>query len=157
MNRPPDTEGSIPPSLTDDDVTRMLQVGFGHRVRPIDDVVQRLLAADGEAWFAAAMAKPPLLGPGVPMSRAAQSDVTIEELEGIKSRCKDAISVAASDRSTKDAGVMGYFLVVASGLAFHDRVLASRDRAEIDEALAAISDHLPKPWSAIVATAIHAT
>lgn len=155
MSHSSETEGALPDSLSGDDVTRMLQLGFGRRVRPIDDVVQRLIGSDGADWFDTVMSQPPLSGPGVPMLRAAAPDVSIDELEGIRSRCKDAISAANSDRSTKDAGVMGYFLSVAAGLAVHNRVLASRDREEIDEALAAISDHLPDPWSAVVAAAIN--
>ncbi len=139
-------------SLSPTGAKTLLAMGLGDSDRPIDRVIRRLQAEDGQAWFESARNQ--LLDEvGVSLASIRSNPATpLEQLRehkaAIKRWSKD------SDPDTQLIGVLGYFLVLAIASCHHSLQISDQNPAFVHGALRELEAALPAPWNCFVRKAI---
>jgi len=154
MNEPADTPRVTPPTdLEEHAVTRLLELGLAEPRRPVDALIDRLGAADGMAWFTRFLASGPLAETGDAESAILDGAAQLDQLGAIKERSKELLAdaIAEDDRL---AGLAGYFLTIAAGLAHHGANLSSRSLADLRPVLLDLASVCPEAWSRLLTRAI---
>lgn len=148
-----DTPGIPPTDLHDNAVTRLLELGLAQPRRPVDALIDRLGATDGPAWFDRFLSTGPLAQTGDPVGALIDGAIQLDQLEAIKGASK-ALLAGAIAEDDRLAGLAGYFLTIAAGLAHHGSNLSSRSLGDLHPVLMDLASVCPEPWAQLLASAI---
>lgn len=135
-------------SLTFEQTTSLLRLGLSDPPRPVDELIERLRAADGASWLATTLERGPLAGVGNATDVLVEGRCTPEQLRTVKDEAR-AMS-KKSDARDRLAGIAAYFLAIAAGLRHHGTLLTSRDRAAVNEVLLDLAEAAPDPFSGLL-------
>ena len=148
--------------MDDSRAARLLGVAL-RRDRPIDRLIDRLSAEDGEVWLERGL-RGYLTDPNAPpVDEVLLADsAPLEQLQELKDRAKTLYSEnhrAGSHRATGATepgaespktvaliGMAAYFLTVAVALVRHDRRICSRSRKELQPMLRSLLEAMPSRW-----------
>lgn len=138
-------------NLGEDQAKRLLTFGLTKGARPVDSLIDRLLAADGATWLAAALAGPPFETPEQ-APRMLDGTANVAELTAIKERAK--AQAANKDKQARLSARAAYDLAIASALANYGKLITTQKRAELVSSLTDLGDALPEPWAGMVYRAV---
>jgi hypothetical protein len=150
----PSPEGSRSPALPLETATRLLRLGLSEPRRPVDDLIDRLGAADGATWLEGALER--VLGDlGSAREQLVEGRATIAQLASVKEHSQTLLR-AGPDADSRLAGIAGYFLALAAALRHHGHALSSRGRDELDAVLLDLATAAPSPFSELLSGATQA-
>lgn len=134
--------------LTDRQASSLLREGIAGPVRPVDDLILRLERTDGERWLVGAIAR---LNSWVdfPVEDAVSGRMSLAQAESLKDVTKRRMT-AESSSDGRLAGLLGYFIALGGALAHHGKLIASRSREEVDNALVDLAEACPEPWRSML-------
>ena len=141
-----------PDSFDPQMVSGLLRVAFTPARRPVDHLIGRLQKADGEEWFASALAGGIVARAGQPTALLIDGEADVATLDALKERAKGAFGQAA-DGDARLRGLLHYLFVIAAGLGHHGTLLSTQPRGEISAVLLELALSLPAPWNDFVAEA----
>lgn len=147
----PSTGPGEPAELTEPQAKRLLALALTKR-RPVDRLIDRLSASDGHGWMRTVLMLPTFTRAGDLTSGLVNGTWSIDRLNQFKNECKQ-LTGASNDERSRLAGMLGYYLAVATGLASGGRNLSSQPQAELEAVLLDLAEAAPQPWSDLLARA----
>lgn len=141
--------------LNERSALRLLRLGLSQPNRPVDALIDRLLAPGGHDWF-----RKTLQGPtfrtcvGEPESALVRGRVLLVQLTALKEAAKSL--GADRDRENRLIARAAYDLSIAAALAHFGRIITGQRRSELLPVLTDLSEALPEPWSEMVLRATEA-
>jgi hypothetical protein len=152
MTRPDPTFIPAPPTITEAVTSRMLRASVREGVRPVDDLIERLLEPDGPTWLESRLA---VIMPAETGYRDlfCTRGPGLNQLHAMKNQGKAWLRTAATP-DERLAGTAAYFLAVAAALRWHRTVITSAAAAdggaELRSVLLDLASALPEPWASMV-------
>lgn len=131
--------------LTTSDASRLLQLGLNIQESPIDQLLDRLNQPDGPQWLDQQLSEKPISIFGSPEQIFVDGNITLEQLQQIKLKCKQILSTQ-KDYQSRMLATIGYFFSIAASLQHHQKLLSSRKIDEIKAAMNDLSAITSKPW-----------
>jgi hypothetical protein len=113
---------------------------------------QRLEQADGAAWLAGCLAKPPFAPLADPRGALVDGTAPLAELEALKERAKAGFA-EARPREERLASAAAYFLAIAAAAKHHRRALSSIPTDTLKVLLIELAASAPEPWSSLLSAA----
>jgi hypothetical protein len=141
-----------PEAISVSSASRLLRLGFAGPRRPIDDLIDRLSLPDGHGWLQNALTLQFGIGPDEIEDSLCRGNATLASTEQLKELGKKAIAQHATAES-RMAAIAMYFLAVAAALVHHKRLIASRPREEVNDALLDLASAAPEPWAKLLGEA----
>jgi len=157
-NPKPDFTTSFPgrdfTELGDTEARRLLQMGLVQPFRPVDALIDRVLAPGGPEWFRRILAGPPFTcDPGLAGGQSLLSGrVMLTQLVNLKEASKS--QARDSDQNSRLAARAGYDLALAAALVHYGRMITTQRRSELALSLTDLAEALPEPWAGFVRTAV---
>lgn len=133
-------------------MTGLLKIGIAQKQRPVDRLLDRLVAVDGGEWFEAAVSEEPFRTVFADPAAVCTGPVEQLELRQLKSKGK---RMCGPDRGPEDRlrGTLAYMTSVAAGLVHHDAYLSSQPPETIAPVLTDLSGAVSGAWSDLFANA----
>lgn len=143
--------------LTPRDARSVLDLAMGPGDRPIDLVVERLIADDAESWLASVRENPGLRDSEVPFESLLRGDppVSLDALTSLKNWCKERAARARDNQQRADATLL-YFLSLAAALDQHARLISGQRIEDVVASLRELAPILPGAEREMVERAIGA-
>jgi len=135
--------------LSEPQAKRLLMLALTKR-RPVDRLIDRISASDGHGWMRTILSLPAFTRAGDLTQGLVQGGWTADRLGQFKNECKQ-MTGANQDERSRLAGMLGYYLAVAAGLAHSGRNLSSQPQAELEAVLLDLAEAAPLPWSDLLA------
>lgn len=134
-------------------VSRLLELGLSKEREPIDGLVARLRSKDGSGWLRKAMESGRIgaLTEWEAIANAAGAPISL--LRSIKDRA-NALLRDPVDQDALHAGMSGYFIAIAAGLAQHGVLLTRQPRGKLEPILRKLSEAAPGPWAELFLRAL---
>ena len=130
----------------DESTRRLLSLALEYRGRPIDDLVDRLSAGDGDEWLTRTLRTPTPHG-GLPEGLL-EGHWTLPQMLQIKEYFKRGADPRNAESRRKS--LLGYFLCTAAAQVHHHRLLSSGPREELAEAWRELAALASPPWRALL-------
>lgn len=130
----------------------MLKMGVSDARRPIDRLIERLRGADGPAWLLDTLKQPAWGVAGDPEAALAKGGMSLESLDQLKERCKQA-AFTDQDGSRRIIATGGYYLAIAAAAVHHSRLITSLPAEELATAMLDLGEALPEPWTSMLGRA----
>jgi hypothetical protein len=135
-------------SLSDLQISRLLQMSLSGSDRPIDKLVVRLSESDGVEWFESQLVADPI----APFLEGLRNGtLSRDELDMLRRAGKRQFSAGEGEATM--TGVLAYLLALAATLARHGVWASERRFDEVVHVLEDLVALLPSPWKEIVETA----
>lgn len=131
--------------LSTSDASRLLQLGLHTPDRPIDLLIDRLNQPDGQNWLDVQLSENPISKFGAPQQLFVKGEITLDQLQQIKSDCKKLLSTHHDNLSRMQATI-GYFFSIAASLLHYNKLISNRKREEIKAAMNDLSAITSDPW-----------
>lgn len=128
------------------DASRMLRLGLSERQRPIDDLLDRIVTADGETWLADVLKTGPAGSFGSPTTYLLEGKATLDQLTAIKQTSKSLLNSEPNPAGRLTA-LASYFYAVAAALRHYRTNISSRSRDELNPVLQELAAVSPSPWA----------
>lgn len=141
--------------LNERSALRLLRLGLSQPNRPVDALIERLLAPGGHDWFRKAVQGPTFKTCiGDPEAALVRGRVMLVQLTALKEAGKSL--GADRDRENRLLARTAYDLAIAAALAHHGRIITGQKRSELLPVLTDLSEALPEPWAGMVVRATEA-
>lgn len=134
-------------------VSRLLELGLSREREPIDGLVARLRASEGADWLRKAIESGGIGSRADWESIASPAGAPTSLLRAIKDRANDLLRDPA-DQDAFHAGMAGYFIAIAAGLAQHGELLTRQPREKLEPILRKLSEVAPSPWAPLFRRAL---
>ncbi len=140
--------------LGDAEARRLLQMGLVQPFRPVDALIDRVLAPGGPEWFRKALLGPPFTcDPALAGGQALLTGrVMLTQLVNLKEAGK--AQARDVDQNARLAARAGYDLALAAALVHYGRMITTQRRSELALALGDLAEALPEPWAGFVNRAV---
>lgn len=137
-------------------MTGLLKIGIIEKQRPVDRLLDRLIAVDGGEWFSNVIQEPPFNAVFADAAVLCQGPVERVEINSLKSKGK---RLSGADRGQEDRlrGTLAYMLSVAAGLVHLEEMVSSQPAEVLEPVLQDLSGALSDEWSTLFASAAAAT
>ncbi len=133
--------------ISSSDAAQLLSMGLNDPRRPVDDLIERLAAADGHAWLTRVVGRHAALVQSI--DRAAARRPSLESLVALKEQEKEHLAEAATVDEAL-AALAAYCVCVASALALHGVLISSQARDDWDTLLVDLAEVMPAPWREVL-------
>ena len=141
--------------LNERSALRLLRLGLSQPNRPIDALIERLLAPSGHDWFKKVLQTPTFKTcVGDPTAALVTGRVMLVQLTALKEAAKSL--GADRDRENWLIARVAYDLSIAAALAHHRRIITGQKRSELLPVLTDLAEALPEPWAGMVIRATEA-
>lgn len=141
--------------LTERSALRLLRLGLSQPHRPVDALIERLMAPGGHDWFRHIIQRAPFKTcVGDAASALVSGRVMLVQLTALKEASKSL--GADRDRENRLIARAGYDLAIAAALAHHARIITGQRRSELLPVLTDLAEALPEPWADMVVRATEA-
>lgn len=129
-------------------MTGLLKIGIVDRQRPVDRLLDRLVAVDGGEWFAGVLLEAPFNDVFAEASVLCGGPVEHVELESLKSKGK---RLSTPDKSPEDRlrGTLAYMMSVAAGLVHRESLMSSQPVDVLEPVLQDLSGAVGGEWSSL--------
>lgn len=133
-------------------VTRLLRMGLSPARRPIDALIDRLRARDGESWLDLQLGVEMPQTERMIASRILARQAQLDDLLRMKDLSKLRLAQVHTEPERVSA-LLGYFLAVAGGLAQYGLVITSRAGEELEIAMLDLAEAAPRALQDVAAEA----
>jgi len=141
--------------LNERSALRLLRLGLSQPNRPVDALIERLLAPGGHEWFRKVIQTPTFKTcVGDPVASLVNGRVMLVQLTALKEAAKSL--GADRDRENRLIARVAYDLSIAAALAHHGRIITGQKRSELLPVLTDLAEALPEPWADMVIRATEA-
>lgn len=124
--------------------SELLRTALSGPRRPVDGLIERLGRDDGAEWFDRTLRRL-TASPDEPAALFVRGDAGLDSLIAFKEKAKGAVADGPTIEATIEASAL-YFIAVAAALRHHRRLITTRDRDELAEALIDLAAALAPPW-----------
>ncbi len=139
--------------LADATVTQLLALGVTRQQRPVERLIERLVAPDGAGWFDLQTRTPIMSSCGDPAAGLVRGAWGLVQVDRFKDACK-LKALTDPDTSARLTALAAYFIAIASAIVHHRRLITSQSPRELEEVLAELAGATPEPWSGLFAQAV---
>ena len=130
----------------------LLGLALSQRERPIDRVIARLREPDGATWVEQAIET---VGRemSMPLRAMLLDGAPLEQLRIAKESVKRQSKTAEAEQ--KMAGTLAYFLLIATAMARHGKIISAQPTAQVRAVLVGLADCVPTQYATDVRESLH--
>lgn len=137
--------------IGDEQARKLLRLGMLKTFRPVDALIERLKATDGQEWFRKVTLAAPfttILGRG---DGLITGRVMLAQLTALKEAGKR--QARELDRNMRLIARAAYDLSIAAAIVHYGQVITTQSRTELLDVLSDLAEALPEPWAKLVVDA----
>lgn len=138
--------------LNHDRAGALLRLGLSRARRGVDDVADRMRAANGPEWLGRTLRALPSGSPTEAEALLTGGRASLEQLQTWKENHKAAMTAPGSS-DDRNAAILLYYLCVSAARTAHGATITGQPAADLSEALIDLAAAMPEPWSTLLARA----
>ena len=140
------------PDIEKTQLSRLLNLGFLEKKRPLDRLIEGARASSGTWWLEGLIDGSPMALFGPPQELLVEGKASLGQLQTIHEKSKALKNTR--EREDDLRALLGYMLANAAALVHHGTLITTRTREELNPIFRDLAAALPAPWSGLLEKAI---